>query len=83
MELTLKDYEGALADALRAVEHAPRGFTTAYIRLIDAYYIQGRFEEAAKTLQDLVNTNPEFAKTKEYELISKQLKKDLKTVAWK
>lgn len=80
VELTLKDYEGALTDAMRAVEHAPPGFTTAYIRLIDAYYVKGLYEQAAKTLEDLIDTNPDFKKTRDYKLISKQLERDLRAV---
>ncbi|CAD7703544.1 unnamed protein product [Ostreobium quekettii] len=81
VRLTLGDHEGAQADALLAVEHAPVGFTTAHIRLIDAYYIQGQYEQSAQVLQNLVDTNPEFRATKEFSLISKQLEKDLKVVA--
>lgn len=74
------DHQGALEDAQKAVQLAPQGYKTAYFCLIDAYYIQGMFEQAVMALEQMVESNPEYKKTKEYKKISRQLEKDLATV---
>ncbi|GMH42381.1 hypothetical protein BSKO_10300 [Bryopsis sp. KO-2023] len=81
VRLSLGDREGVLDDALLAVKHSPKGFTTAHIRLIDAHYIRKEFRQAQAALEVLIQKNPEFKRTNDYKLIARQLEKDLHTAA--
>lgn len=44
----------------------------AYIRLIDAYYIQGNYRNAKNALNALTDRNPEYLKTNDYKVCSSQ-----------
>lgn len=65
--------EAALADAQSAVDAAPPDFTTAWVRLIDAYYALGRLRDSAAALERAVAVNPAFKDEPEYTVICKAL----------
>jgi tetratricopeptide (TPR) repeat protein len=69
------DKEAALQHAHLAVQHAPVGFHTAYIRLIDSFYALGRFHEAASALRAAVKSDPSFKSLAEYKVIKMALMK--------
>ncbi|KXZ42307.1 hypothetical protein GPECTOR_164g149 [Gonium pectorale] len=74
VRLQIGDLEGALADARAAVEQAPKGFHMAVVRLIDALYAQGRFEEAARAAREAVAADSSFAFRPEYPSIRRALR---------
>eukprot|EP00210_Caulerpa_lentillifera_P009282 g8847.t1 len=73
VRLSRKNLEGALEDALAAVQHSPPSYTTGYLRLIDVYFIQKEFGKAIDVLNELAERNFDFKRSPEFQMISKQL----------
>lgn len=67
--LQLKRNTEALDDALAAVAHAPPGFHTAPLRLIDAHYACEQIPEAKTALQTALEKDPSFENIPEYKAI--------------
>lgn len=63
----------AITDAEAAVASAPRDFTMAWVRLIEANVALGRIKEAIAALDKAVKLNPAFKDEDEYEHVAEAL----------
>lgn len=78
VKLALGDAAGAVQDGQQAVEKAPAGFTTAFIRLIEAHGALEQYHEASDALDQAVSHNPGFEQHPDCKNLRKQLKQVLR-----
>lgn len=78
--LSLGDIEGAIEDARKCCKCCPDSFTTAAVRMADALFAFGAYEEALQALEDGSNRFPEWSKTKEYKDLRDSVKQKRKTL---
>lgn len=71
--LQLGDKAAALEHARAAAAGAPKGFHTASIRLVDALYANGLFDEAAGAADAAAAADPEFKALPEFRVIQQAL----------
>jgi len=76
--LQLGHKEASLDMARKAVAAAPQGFHVAYVRLVDALYALGKYDDAAEVVQDALGAHPGFAHIPEYKIIQKALAKHIR-----
>ncbi|KAK9804311.1 hypothetical protein WJX72_006242 [[Myrmecia] bisecta] len=66
----LGDSQGALDDANAAAAAAPPGFTTAFVRQVEAHVALQQFREAAQALEEGARREPSFAKSADYKQLA-------------
>lgn len=74
-QLQRGDKPAALEAAKQAVATAPRGFHTAAVRLIDALYALGQYDDARNAAQEAAARDAAFKKTPEWRQIEAALSK--------
>lgn len=80
-KLAMKDAEGALEDAIAAIECAPPEFTTAAVRQADALFALCRYQESLKALDGGAMRHPPFAKSQDYKNLRGHIEKAAKQKA--
>lgn len=81
--LAHNDIQGSVEDARQAVEAAPPEFTTAAVRLADALFASGQYEQALLALQAGGERCPNWKKTGEYKTLEHHIHRSLKQKLFK